>query len=123
MTNLKGIRAAPEVMLLHPQHQRQMVVQQRRLNLLINMLLHFVAMRKIAAEGHSDMEVCMKRRIVNEFLHAEKTAPTDIHQCLLNVYGDQTVDVSTLRLWVVHLSSYNSEVKDKPCSGWPHRSL
>ena len=26
-----------------------------------------------------------------------KNAPIDIHQCLLNIYGDQTVDVSTLR--------------------------
>ena len=71
----------------------------------------------------SDIEVHMKQRHGIEFLHAEKTAPTDIHQCLLNVYGDQTVDVSTLRQWVVHFSSCNSEVKDEPRSGWPRRSL
>ena len=29
----------------------------------------------------------------------KKTAPTDTHQHLLNVYGDQTVDVSTVRQW------------------------
>ena len=40
----------------------------------------------------------MKQRCVNEFLHAEKTAPTDNHQHLLNIYGDQAVDVSTVRL-------------------------
>jgi len=28
---------------------------------------------------------------------------------LLNVYGDQTVDVSTVRWWVVHFSSGDSE--------------
>ena len=55
----------------------------------------------MAAEGQSDtmasdMEVCMKQRCVTEFLHAEKMAPTDIHLCLLNIYGDQRVDVSTM---------------------------
>ena len=56
----------------------------------------------MAAEGQSDrmvsdMEVHMKQRCGTEFLHVEKMAPTDIHQHLLNVYGDQTVDVSTVR--------------------------
>jgi len=27
----------------------------------------------------SDVEVCMKKRCVTEFLHAEKLAPLDIH--------------------------------------------
>ena len=45
----------------------------------------------------SDMEVRMEQRCDTEFLHAEKMAPTDIHQCLQRVYGDQTVDVSTVR--------------------------
>ena len=35
-------------------------------------------------------------------------APISIHQHLLNVYGDQRVDVSTLRLQMVHFSSCNS---------------
>ena len=56
----------------------------------------------MAAEGQSDTvasdtEVHMKQRCVTEFLHTEKMAPTDIHQLLLNVDGDQTVDVSTVR--------------------------
>ena len=55
----------------------------------------------MTAEGQSDkmasdMEVRMKQMCVIEFLHAEKIAPSDIHQRLLNVYGDQTVDVSTV---------------------------
>jgi len=29
------------------------------------------------------------------------------------------VDVSTVRWWVVHFSSGDSDVKDKPCSEWP----
>jgi hypothetical protein len=36
---------------------------------------------------------------------------------LLNVYGAQTVDVSTVRRCVVSFSSGDSDVKDKPRSG------
>ena len=78
----------------------------------------------MTAEGQSDklasdMEVCMKQRCVIEFLHAEKIAPNDIHRRLLNIYGDQTVHVSTVRWWVARFSSGDSDVKDKPRSGWP----
>jgi len=52
----------------------------------------------------SDMEMCAKQRCVIEFLHAETVAPTDVHGRLLNVYGDQTVDVSTMKGWVVCFS-------------------
>jgi len=38
----------------------------------------------------------------------DKKAAIDIHQHLLNAYGDQTVDVSTVRRWVVCFSSGNS---------------
>ena len=55
----------------------------------------------MAAEGQSDrmtsvMEVWVKKRCVTVFLHAEKMATIDPHQ-MLNVYGDQTVDVSTVK--------------------------
>jgi len=67
----------------------------------------------MAAEGQSDpmaadMEVRMKKRCVTEFYHAERTAPTDIHQPLLDVSGDNPVDVSTVRWWLVRFSSGNS---------------
>lgn len=71
------------------------------------MTLHFVAMQQKAAVEQSDtiasdMEVYMKRRCVIEFLHMVKMAPIDIGQYLLNVDGNQTVDVSSVRveLWV-----------------------
>jgi len=89
------------------------------LNLPTNIPLNFVAVRQMTAEGQSDMEVCMKQRCVIEFLHAEKIAPNDIHRRLLNIYGDQTVHVSTVRWWVARFSSGDSDVKDKPRSGWP----
>ena len=62
----------------------------------------------------SDVKVHMKQKCVTEFLHAEKMAPTDIHWHSLNVYGDQTLDMSTVRWWVVHFSGGNSDMKDKP---------
>ena len=55
----------------------------------------------MAVEGQSDrieadVEVWMNQRGITEFLHVEKMASIDIHHCLLNVYGHQTVDVSTV---------------------------
>lgn len=38
-------------------------------------------------------------------------ALTDILQCFLNVYGDETVDVSIVTWWVVHFSKGDSKVK------------
>jgi len=68
----------------------------------------------MAAKGQpdkmeSDMEVHMKKRHRIEFLHVEKMAPTDIHQHLLDVYGDQAVDVSTVRQWMVSFRSGNRD--------------
>jgi hypothetical protein len=87
------------------------------LNLLANIPLNFVAVQHMTAVGQSDemasdMEVRLKQRCVTEFLHAEKIAPNDIHQCLLNFYGDQTEDVNTVRRWMVRFNSGDSEVKD-----------
>ena len=78
----------------------------------------------MAAEGQSDkmasdMEVQMKQRCVTEFLHAEKMAPIDIHRHLLNIFEDQTVNMSAVRWWVVRFSSGDGNMKDKPCSGQP----
>ena len=90
--------------------------------------LCFVAVWQMAAEGlsdkmASDMEVHMKKKCGTEFLHAEKISPIDTHWYLLNVYREQTVDRSTVRRWVVCYSSGNSNVKDKPRSGWPHTAV
>ncbi|PNF30463.1 hypothetical protein B7P43_G12155 [Cryptotermes secundus] len=67
----------------------------------------------------SDIEVRMKHRCVIEFLTAEQIVPTDIHRRLLKVYGDNTVDVSTVIRWVVRFNSGESEVHDKPRRGRP----
>jgi len=82
----------------------------------------------MAVEGQSDKmvpdtEVWMKQRGVTEFIHLEKMECTDIHHHLLNISGDQTVDVSTVMQRVMSFSSGDSDVKDKPCSGWPCKFL
>ena len=41
-----------------------------------------------------------KQRAVIEFLTAEKVPPIEIHRRMQAVYGDQCVDVSTIRRWV-----------------------
>ena len=53
-------------------------------------------------------EVRVKQRCVTEFLHAENIAHIATNQCLMDVYGDQTADVSMVKWWVVHFSSGNS---------------
>jgi len=46
----------------------------------------------------------------------KKIVPNDTHRRLMNVYEDQTVDVSTLERWVTRFSSADSDVKDQPRS-------
>ena len=49
-------------------------------------------------EEFSDVRV--KQRAVIEFLTAEKVPPVEIYRRMQAVYGDQCVDVSTVRSWV-----------------------
>ena len=57
----------------------------------------------------SDMGVHVTQWSVTEFLHGEELAPTDIRQHLLNVDGDQAVNVSTVRWGMGCFSSGKSE--------------
>jgi len=52
----------------------------------------------IEIEEFSD--IWFKQRAVIEFLTAENVPPTEIHRRMQAVYGDQHVDVSTVRRWV-----------------------
>ena len=52
----------------------------------------------IEIEESSDVQ--FKQRAVIEFLTAEKVLPIEIHRRMQAVYGDQCVDVSTVRRWV-----------------------
>lgn len=44
-------------------------------------------------------------RGITEFLHVEEITSVDIHRSLLNIYGYQTLDVSTLRWCMVCFNS------------------
>jgi len=72
------------------------------MNLPINITLHLAAMWRMAAEVQSDtmasdMDVCIKQRSVWNSSMWKKMTHSDVLRHLLNVYGDQTVDVSTVR--------------------------
>jgi hypothetical protein len=54
---------------------------------------------------------------VTEFLTAEDTSPTEIHRHLRSVYGDDAIDVGSVRCWVHHFNSSRWNVGDRPCSG------
>jgi len=45
-------------------------------------------------------DVRFKQRAVIEFLSGEKFPPIEIHRRMQTVYGDQCVDVRTVRRWV-----------------------
>jgi hypothetical protein len=45
-------------------------------------------------------DVRFKQRDVIEFLTEENVAPIEIHRRMQVIYGDQCVDVSTVRRWV-----------------------
>ena len=51
---------------------------------------------------------------------AEKLTPTDIHWCLLNEYGGQTLGVRTGRQGVMSYSSGDNNPEDNPYSGQPY---
>jgi len=65
-----------------------------------NIPLHVVAMHRMAEEVQSErmashIEVHMEQGCVAKLFHVERMAPTVIYQGLLNIYGTQTVHVST----------------------------
>ena len=47
----------------------------------------------------SDTEVRTEQLCGIEFLSLEKIALIDSHRLLLNIYGEQIVDVSTVKWW------------------------
>ena len=49
------------------------------------------------------LDVRFKQRAVIEFFVAENVKPVDIHRRLLAVYGNQTLDVSSVRRWVLRV--------------------
>jgi hypothetical protein len=70
-------------------------------------------------------DVRFKQRAVIEFLLAENESITNIHRRLTNVYGDMTVDKSTVSRWAKRLASSEQgqgNVSDLPRSEPPINS-
>jgi hypothetical protein len=57
-------------------------------------------------------DVRFKQRVVIEFLVTENVKTVDIHRRLLVVYGNQTLDVSSVRRWALRVKG--SEVGKAP---------
>ena len=67
-------------------------------------------------------DVLFKQHAVIEFLTAEKVPPIEIQRRMQAVYGDQCVDVSTVRRWVRRLKDGELgqvDLSDKTRSGRP----
>jgi len=79
-----------------------------------NIPLHVVAIKQMAAEGQSDLGVCVKKVCATEFLHVEKTVS-------LTMETSERCEQS--EIWEVHFSSGNRDMKDKPLSGWSHHKM
>jgi len=65
-------------------------------------------------------DVRFKQRAVIEFLTAEKGPPIEVHRRMQAAYGDQCVDVSTVRRWVRWLKDGElgqADLSDKTRSG------
>ena len=53
----------------------------------------------------------VRQRSVIEFLTAEGEMPIRMHERLKNVYGDATLDVSTVRRWVRRCKEAEGQTK------------
>jgi hypothetical protein len=60
-----------------------------------------------------NMESCyggmsrLKQRAVTEFLSAENVTPAEIHRCLQAVYGENTVNRTTVNRWAIKFRDVN----------------
>ena len=70
--------------------------------------------RKILTKRCLTWKCVWKKWCRIEFLHVGKIAPIDIVRCLLSICGDQTVDMSTVRWWMVHFRSGSSNSVSSP---------
>jgi len=78
---------------------------------------------------HVSMELCyggmstrLKQRAVTEFLRAENVTPAEIHRRLQSVYGENTVNRTTVNRWAIEFREYEpgrANIVDQPRSGRP----
>ena len=67
--------------------------------------------------------------MVTEYLTAEVSSSTGIHRRLRNVYGEDAIDVTTVRRWVHVLKVVKRTLVTGPTAanqredmGWPHHN-
>jgi transposase len=65
------------------------------------------------------VDVRTRQRAVIEFLTAEGSSPIEIHRRLRSVYGEDAIDVSSVRHWVRRFKSGEKDIGDRPRSGRP----
>ena len=68
-----------------------------------------------------DMLTHLKQRAMIEFLRPEKVNASDIHHRLKAIYGDKTVDGSTVSRWAIQFCA--SEAGKANIEDEPHLSL
>ena len=75
-----------------------------------------------SSNDSSLLSVKLKQRSVIEFLTAENVSPTEIHRRLQGVYGEQTVDRSTVNRWAIKFRDCQpglGKIVDEQRSGRP----
>jgi len=68
------------------------------------------------------MSTRLKQRALTEFLSAENVTPTEIHRRLQAVYGENTVNRTTVNRWAVKFcecESGRANIVDQPRTGRP----
>jgi transposase len=66
------------------------------------------------------MSTRLKKRAVTEFLSAENLTPAEIHRRLKAVYGENTVNRTTVNRWAIKFREYepgSANIVDQPRSG------
>jgi len=59
------------------------------------------------------------QRVMIELYTAEGASPIEIYRCMRIVYGDDTIDVGSVRCWVSRFKSDEKDIGDRPCNGRP----
>jgi len=71
---------------------------------------------------YGGMSTRLKQRAVIEFLSAENVTPAEIHRPLQAVYGENTVNRTTVNLWAIKFRECEpgrTNIVHQPRSGWP----
>jgi len=71
---------------------------------------------------YGGMSKRLKQSAVTEFLSAENVTPSEIHRCLQAVYGEDTVNRTTVNRWTIKFHEFvpgRASNVDQPRSGRP----